>query len=177
MSGPDLALAGRVDAIVDALLGDEVGDDERLGGLARLLAQARGDATELDFAVDGGERPLDRLRREWSEFADRALRELDGRAWIGGDRLRTRVGWTGELQIVAVGDTSAEERAGHALAVRAVLDRAAQRVHLLTTIAVAARRIAGLIAAPVSLVSALPVAFACVREAHGRGGGGALPWQ
>ena len=47
-------LAERVHAIVDALAGDAVGDDERLAALARLLAQARGEV-DLEFGVGGDE--------------------------------------------------------------------------------------------------------------------------
>ena len=172
-----MGLLERVHAIVDALAGDAVGDDERLGGLARLLAQARGEV-DLEFGAAGDEGPLARMRREWSEFRARALGEIEGRCWVGDGGLRTRVGWTGDLQLVLGPGVGAEERAAHVRAVRAVLERQARRLELLTTIAVAAQRITALLAGPgAAMVSALPVAFACVREAHARGEGGGVPWE
>ena len=170
-------LAERVHAIVDALAGDAVGDDERLAALARLLAQARGEV-ELEFGVTGNEGPLARMRREWSEFRARALGELEARCWVGDGRLRTRVGWTGDLQLVLGPGVGADERASHVRSLRAQFERQARRLEVLTAVAVAARRVAGLIAGPgAAMVSALPVAFACVREAHARGEGGGVPWE
>lgn len=168
-----MGLLERVHAIVDALAGDAVGDDEGLGALALLLRQARGEAAE-----DGeGAGRLARLRGEWSEFSGRALGELEALRWVGAGSLRTRVGLGGDLVLVIGPGVDAEAKARHAEAVRAALARRARRLQQLTTIAVTASRIAALLAAPASMVSALPVAFACVREAHERGEGGGAPWQ
>ena len=58
MSGPELALADRVDALVDALLGDAVGDDERLGGLL-LVADLQQGVADADPIVVVERRSLD----------------------------------------------------------------------------------------------------------------------
>ncbi len=176
------ALEARVHAIVDALSRDEVADDAGLARLARLVRPAHsGDSEGAGASAD--ERSLARLQREWSEFSARALRELEEHAWVGGGPLRSHINAIGDVQLVVGASVSAAQRAAHLDEVQAVYAARARRLRLLATIVVTARRIAGLVVTPAGLISALPVALACVREAHARGegtradvGAGGIAW-
>lgn len=161
------ALEAKVHAIVEALGRDEVADDSGLARLARIVRHARGDGE----GSGAGDDERARLKHEWSEFSARVLRELDEHAWVGTGTLRTRVAWTGDLQVVVAAGASAAERAAHLGAVDELLAARARRLRLLVTIVATARRISGLLVTPAALISALPVALACVREAHARGEG------
>ncbi|MCB9752323.1 MAG: hypothetical protein H6713_20405 [Myxococcales bacterium] len=170
--------------------------DAALDELMTLITLARGDERGMAvFDAGGAERRepggagrLARLQREFRAFVTRALRGVSRLAVVeSGEeaaRVRTRVGWTGDLETVVGPDVSAELLRAHASAVARALATTLLRVRLLTMMTSAAGKIAALLVTPGAAVMALPIAYRCVRDVYTqwreRGLGaelGETPWQ
>jgi len=147
------------------------GADPATEALWRLVEHARGEDDEpVSFDAEsfsGG--LLARASHELSALVADVLRDASQQAVVetgAGPRLRTRVGWMGDAVTVVGPAISTAEIDAHAVALAAALSASARRLRLLTLVAVAASKIATIIAVPGAAVTALPIAYRCVREVY-----------
>lgn len=165
------ALAHRSGGGISFSAGDE---PEEIAVLARLLDLARGaghdEDAALNFAADAAaatEGPLARARRECAAFLHQVWREVTSLALVRtGELAVTRVTWTGSATLVFVPDASAQDLGRHHDSVVVALRAASDRLRLVTMIAATASKIAAMIAIPGAAVTALPVAYRCVRDIY-----------
>jgi hypothetical protein len=162
------ALEHRADANVSF---DGVGapTDPQTEALWRLVEHARGESDEpVSFDAEApSEGLLARAGRELSQLVAEVLNEASQQALVKtGSRLRTRVSWTGDAVTVAGPAISAADVAEHAAELATALRSSAHRLRLLTLVLVAAGRIAAIIAVPGAAVTALPIAYQCVRDVY-----------
>jgi hypothetical protein len=145
--------------------------DPHTEALWRLVEHARGEDDEV-VSFDAEAAPeglLARAGRELSALVADTLRDASQQAVIDtgpGPRLRTRVGWGGDAVTVVGPGASAAEVSAHTAALAGALSSSAHRLRILTMVAVAAGKIAAIIAVPGAAVTALPIAYRCVRDVY-----------
>lgn len=181
-------LEARLDARLDALLrraADPAGDvsfaagaggpaeptaDDELWALVQLAERGEPDGDALSFSAPGEEGRLARARRELTELVEHVVESLTSLAVVetpdGRARVRTRVGWTGDVTTYVEPLATAALAHEHAAAVEARLTTSMIRLRLLTTVTVAAGKIATMLTTPASAVMALPIAYRCVRDIY-----------
>jgi hypothetical protein len=174
---------GGLDAMVDARLValerrategavsfsfDGPAGDPELEHLWQMVEHARGDGDEpVSFAGDADEAPASeglvaRVARELMGI----VRDASQQAVVSRPHVRTRVGWTGTVVTHAAPGLTAAEVEAHAAEVAAAVETSAHRLRLVSLVLVAAGKIAALIAVPGAAVTALPIAYRCVRDVY-----------
>lgn len=175
-----LARRARADADGEAYISFCAGDDPAESGadvLWRLVERARGDdarearPSSFDAAgVEDGQKDglLARAQRECTQLIGQVLGTLSHPIVVdtgeGGARIRTHVGWTGDVDTHLAREVTTAEVAAHAAAMEASLAASGRQLRMLTMIMAAASRIAAVIATPGAAVMALPIAYRCVRD-------------
>ena len=179
-----LVRRARADAEGEAYVSFCAGDDpaeSEADVLWRLVERARGDeareARPLSFDAAGAENGqkdgqknglLARAQRECTQLIGQVLGTLSHPIVVdtgeGGARIRTHVGWTGDVDTHLAREVTTAEVAAHAAAMEASLAASGRQLRMLTMIMAAASRIAAVIATPGAAVMALPIAYRCVRD-------------
>jgi hypothetical protein len=171
----DAMLTARLDALTRhadvsfALESEPV--DPQISELLRLVERARAEGEAVSFALEGDdEGVLARARRECEallhDVVQRASHPLTVESGAGHPRIRTRMGWTGDITTFVAPDASHATLAAHAVVMQATLATSLHRLRLLTMIVTATGKIATMIATPGAAVLALPIAYRCVREVY-----------
>lgn len=142
--------------------------DPELERLWQMVERARGEGdAPVSFAGDGAEAAASPglVTRVLGELGG-LVRDASQQAVVSRPRLRTRVGWTGTVVTHAAPGVTSAELEAHAAEVAAAVETSAQRLRLVSLVLVAAGKIAALIAAPGAAVTALPIAYRCVRDVY-----------
>lgn len=132
----------------------------------------------VSFALEGDDQGmLARARRECTallhDVMQRVSHPLTVETGVERFRIRTHMGWTGDVTTVVALGTPAATLAAHLAALQATAATSLHRLRLLTMIVTATGKVAATIATPGAALLALPIAYRCVREiyerAHARG--------
>lgn len=160
---------------------------DSLDALYQLVELARMEEEGDVVSFDAPEREglLASARRECAQFLRTTLDAVTSAANVrSGTRVHTRVGWAGSANTLVVSGVSEAEVASHMAAVQTSLTRSGERLRVLTAIVTAASRIAAIIATPTAAVTALPVAYRCVKDvwnkwraSQSEATPGGTPWQ
>ncbi len=143
------------------------------------------DETAVEFAPSEGEGLLASARRECAQFLRATLEKVTSAASVRSEAgVHTRIGWAGDATTLVRHGLSEAEVDRHLTAVQASVTRSGERLRVLTAIVTAAGRIAAIIATPTAAVTALPVAYRCVKDvwnkwraSQSEATPGGTPWQ
>ncbi len=133
------------------------------------LARAQDDGRDEMFSFDDADAGLwDTARQECADFLERALELISHPASVRspelGTRIHTNVSWTGDTTTLVQTRVSSAQIEAHMTRVGHAIERSHRLLRMLTSILVAAGRIAVIIATPAGAARAVPIAYRCVKE-------------